>query len=112
MSTNETQQQQQQPQQAQQQPAAAAVPPSTSAQNNAPANIIAALSTAFRSSTGESLQNDKIAALLMQNMEQISELAKQGRLTQAQIQQARCSLCLVVVYLPINLWPYPQCVFS
>ncbi|KAH8119426.1 transcription initiation factor TFIID subunit A-domain-containing protein [Phellopilus nigrolimitatus] len=87
MSTNETQQQQ--PQQAQQQPAAAAVPPSTSAQNNAPANIIAALSTAFRSSTGESLQNDKIAALLMQNMEQISELAKQGRLTQAQIQQLK-----------------------
>lgn len=56
-------------------------------QPQATASIIAALSSAFKSSTGESLQNDKIASLLLANMEQITALEKQGRLTHAQIQQ-------------------------
>lgn len=80
-----------QPQQAQQARSQSATPapaagPSTQ-QPQATANIIAALSSAFKSSTGESLQNDKIASLLLANMEQITALEKQGRLTHAQIQQ-------------------------
>ncbi|KAL5528187.1 hypothetical protein ACEPAF_7323 [Sanghuangporus sanghuang] len=59
------------------------------ASQKANANIIAALSSAFKTSTGESLQHDKIAQLLIANMDQISELARQGRLSQAQIEQLK-----------------------
>ncbi|KAI5123897.1 hypothetical protein M0805_005713 [Coniferiporia weirii] len=95
MASNGTQQQQQAQQKTQQtqqtQPAAAAAGPSTTPTQNtaASASIIAALSSAFKSSTGESLQNDKIASLLLANMEQITELAKQGRLSQVQINQLK-----------------------
>ncbi|THH07017.1 hypothetical protein EW145_g3674 [Phellinidium pouzarii] len=93
MASNEAQkqsQQQQQPQKTQQPAASAASPSPATAQNTTtPANIIAALSSAFKTSTGESLQNDKIASLLLANMEQITELAKQGRLSQTQITQLR-----------------------
>ena len=108
MSSVPTQQQQgtaegQQPQQSIQQtrsqtgtPAPAAANSSSSAQQpQATANIIAALSSAFKSSTGESLQNDKIASLLLANMEQITALEKQGRLTHAQIQQVRASFAQI-----------------
>ena len=51
------------------------------------ANIITALGSAFKSQTGEHVSSDKIAALLIQNMEQLGELAKQGKLNSQQIQQ-------------------------
>ncbi|TFK53723.1 hypothetical protein OE88DRAFT_1626515 [Heliocybe sulcata] len=50
-------------------------------------NIVAALGHAFKSHTGEPLSNDKIAQLLLANMPQLGELAKQGKLNQAQILQ-------------------------
>lgn len=91
MSTNEQQTQQNQAQAQAAQPSQQSSATSNSATTNGlPANsIIAALSNAFKSSTGENLQHDKIAQLLLQNMDQISELAKQGRLSQAQITQLR-----------------------
>ena len=79
-----------------QQPQQAAVASTSSATATANVsstnNIIAALSTTFKTSTGENLQHDKIAQLLLQNMDQISELAKQGRLSQAQIEQVRAQI--------------------
>lgn len=68
--------QQQQPQQQQ-----------NAAQVAASQQLISALATAFKSQTGENLQQDRIAALLLQNMSQISDLAKQGKLNQTQIMQ-------------------------
>lgn len=66
--------------------------PSSSSQpnnaNNGPVSIIKALGQAFKSQTGDNLSGDKIATLLLQNMPQLSELAKQGKLNQQQIQQA------------------------
>lgn len=107
MASNENQQAAQQPQAGASAPTATGAQPSTTASaststgaqaaataatQKANANIIAALSSAFKTSTGESLQHDKIAQLLIANMDQISELAKQGRLSQAQIEQV-CTMC-------------------
>jgi transcription initiation factor TFIID subunit 12 len=55
--------------------------------NNGTASIITALGSAFKSQTGEPLSGDKIAQLLLQNMPQLGELAKQGKLNQQQIMQ-------------------------
>ncbi len=52
-------------------------------------SIITALGQAFKTQTGESMQHDKIATLLLANMSQLSELAKQGKLNQSQILQVR-----------------------
>ncbi|TDL26073.1 hypothetical protein BD410DRAFT_564785 [Rickenella mellea] len=52
-------------------------------------NIITALGQAFKSQTGEPIQNDKIASLLLANMGQLSELAKQGKLNHQQILQLK-----------------------
>ncbi|KZT22601.1 hypothetical protein NEOLEDRAFT_1137849 [Neolentinus lepideus HHB14362 ss-1] len=52
-------------------------------------NIVAALGHAFKSHTGEPLSGDKIAQLLLANMPQLGELAKQGKLNQAQIMQLK-----------------------
>jgi transcription initiation factor TFIID subunit 12 len=49
-----------------------------------PANIITALTSVFKSPNGESL-----AQLLEQNMGQLGELMRQGKLTAVQIQQVR-----------------------
>lgn len=57
--------------------------------NNGTASIITALGSAFKSQTGEPLSGDKIAQLLLQNMPQLGELAKQGKLNQQQIMQVR-----------------------
>ena len=82
-----------QPTQQPQQAAVASTSSATATANGSSTNnIIAALSTAFKTSTGENLQHDKIAQLLLQNMDQISELAKQGRLSQAQIEQVRAQI--------------------
>ena len=51
------------------------------------ANIITALGAAFKTREGEPLSGEKIAQLLLQNMGQLSELAKQGKLNQQQIMQ-------------------------
>ncbi|KAH9935726.1 uncharacterized protein B0H18DRAFT_1082409 [Fomitopsis serialis] len=53
------------------------------------ANIITALGNAYKTQTGDPLPSDKIAQLLIQNMSQLSELAKHGKLTQAQILQLK-----------------------
>ena len=56
-------------------------------QQQTPINIITALSTAFKTQTGENIQNDRIAALLLQHMPQIDELEKKGKLNNQQILQ-------------------------
>jgi transcription initiation factor TFIID subunit 12 len=53
------------------------------------ANIITALSTAFKNQNGEALSGPRIAQLLEQNMGQLGELMRQGKLTAVQIQQVR-----------------------
>ncbi|EIN11396.1 hypothetical protein PUNSTDRAFT_131560 [Punctularia strigosozonata HHB-11173 SS5] len=70
------------------QPTPGSQPPPHQAGNSAN-NIITALGNAFRSQTGEPLSGDKIAQLLFQNMNQLGELAKQGKLNQEQIMQVR-----------------------
>ena len=52
-------------------------------------NIITALGAAFKNQTGDPLSGEKIAQLLLQNMPQLGELCKQGKLNQAQIMQVR-----------------------
>ncbi|KAI0675351.1 transcription initiation factor TFIID subunit A-domain-containing protein [Trametes maxima] len=72
----QTQQQQQQQQQQAQQP-------------GQPPNIIAALGNAFKTSNGDPLSGEHIAQLLIANMSQLGELAKQGKLSQQQIVQLK-----------------------
>ena len=50
-------------------------------------NLISAITQAFRNQTGEPLQNDRIASLLLQHMPQLGELAKQGKLNYTHIMQ-------------------------
>ncbi|KAG2107725.1 transcription initiation factor TFIID subunit A-domain-containing protein [Suillus discolor] len=57
-----------------------------------PANIITALTSAFKSQNGEAASNTRIAQLLEQNMGQLGELMRQGKLTAVQIQQVRLLL--------------------
>ncbi|KAI0745955.1 transcription initiation factor TFIID subunit A-domain-containing protein [Earliella scabrosa] len=52
-------------------------------------NIITALGNAFKSQTGDPLPGEHIAQLLIANMSQLGELAKQGKLTQQQIAQLK-----------------------
>ncbi|CAL1706696.1 unnamed protein product [Somion occarium] len=53
------------------------------------ANIITALGAAFKNQNGDPLPGERIAQLLIQNMGQLSELAKQGKLNQQQILQLK-----------------------
>ncbi|KAF8482953.1 transcription initiation factor TFIID subunit A-domain-containing protein [Russula ochroleuca] len=53
------------------------------------ANIITALGNAFKDPSGAALANDRLAAVLIQNMNQLNDLAKQGKLNQQQIMQLR-----------------------
>ncbi|KIJ68128.1 hypothetical protein HYDPIDRAFT_165832 [Hydnomerulius pinastri MD-312] len=62
--------------------------PATSAPPN-PANIITALGNAFKSQNGEPITGERIAQLLAQNMGQLGELARQGKLNAQQIQQLK-----------------------
>ena len=50
-------------------------------------SIITALGQAYKSQTGDPIAAERIAQLLIQNMPQLSELAKQGKLNSAQILQ-------------------------
>ncbi|KAI0266727.1 transcription initiation factor TFIID subunit A-domain-containing protein [Gloeopeniophorella convolvens] len=63
------------------------------AANGTPApggNIITALGNAFKDPTsGAAMSNDRLAAVLLQNMNQLTDLAKQGKLNQQQIMQLR-----------------------
>ncbi|KAI0730291.1 transcription initiation factor TFIID subunit A-domain-containing protein [Fomitopsis betulina] len=68
-------------------PSSTPAPANASASNTA--NIITALGNAYKTQTGDPLPSDKIAQLLIQNMSQLSELAKHGKLTQAQILQLK-----------------------
>ncbi|KIK98474.1 hypothetical protein PAXRUDRAFT_31155 [Paxillus rubicundulus Ve08.2h10] len=54
-----------------------------------PANIITALGNAFKSHNGEPITGERIAQLLAQNMGQLGELARQGKLNAQQIQQLK-----------------------
>ena len=65
--------------------------PQQVSQANTAANnsIISALTTVLKNSGAEAVQHDRIATLLLQNMPQLSELAKQGKLNQQQILQVR-----------------------
>ena len=49
------------------------------------ANIITALGNAFKDPSGAALPNERLAAVLLQNMNQLNDLAKQGKLNQQQI---------------------------
>jgi hypothetical protein len=53
------------------------------------ANIITALGNAFKDPSGAALPNERLAAVLIQNMNQLNDLAKQGKLNQQQIMQVR-----------------------
>ena len=66
--------------------------PNTASQQSA-TNIITALGNAFKSQTGDPLPGEHIAQLLIANMSQLGELAKQGKLTQQQIGQVRTIPC-------------------
>jgi transcription initiation factor TFIID subunit 12 len=62
----------------------------TTANQPQPANaasIIQALGNAFKSQTGEPMAADKIAQLLVANISQLGQLAKEGKLNQQQILQ-------------------------
>ena len=61
---------------------------SSSSANNT-ANIITALGNAFKDPSGAALPNERLAAVLLQNMNQLNDLAKQGKLNQQQIMQVR-----------------------
>ena len=62
--------------------------PSQPPQNTSNAtNIITALGAAFKNQTGDPLSGEKIAQLLLQNMPQLGELCKQGKLNPNQIAQ-------------------------
>ena len=54
-----------------------------------PANIITALGNAFKNQNRESITGERIAQLLAQNMSQLGDLARQGKLNARQIQQVR-----------------------
>jgi hypothetical protein len=56
------------------------------------ANIITALGNAFKDPSGATMSNDRLAAVLLQNMNQLTDLAKQGKLNQQQIMQVRHTL--------------------
>lgn len=62
-------------------------PPPTQSQPPNAASIIAALGNAFKSQTGDPMSQDRIAQLLIANMGQLTELARQGKLNQNQILQ-------------------------
>ena len=67
--------------------ASAATTPGQPSSN--PANIITALGNAFKNQNGEPITGERIARLLTQNMGQLEELARQGKLNAQQIQQVR-----------------------
>ncbi|KAG2352206.1 transcription initiation factor TFIID subunit A-domain-containing protein [Suillus spraguei] len=61
----------------------------TTAAPGNPMNIITALTSAFKSQNGEAASSSRIAQLLEQNMGQLGELMRQGKLTAVQIQQLK-----------------------
>jgi len=68
------------------------------------ANIITALGNAFKDPSGASMSNDRLAAVLLQNMNQLNDLAKQGKLNQQQIMQVRHDTCTKLrSYRPISV---------
>ncbi|KAI0683005.1 transcription initiation factor TFIID subunit A-domain-containing protein [Cytidiella melzeri] len=52
-------------------------------------NIIQALGQVFKMQTGDDIPGERIAQLLLQNMNHLGELAKQGKLNQHQIMQLK-----------------------
>jgi transcription initiation factor TFIID subunit 12 len=65
-----------------------ASPPNVAQGPNAHTNgIIQALGNAFKSQTGDVLNNSQIAKLLQANIGQLGQLAKDGKLSQSQILQ-------------------------
>ena len=68
---------------------AATTPAASGQPSSAQANIITALGNAFKTQNGEPITNERIAQLLAQNMGQLGELARQGKLNTQQVQQVR-----------------------
>lgn len=60
-----------------------------SASNGQASGIIQALGNAFKNQTGGAIDNTQIAKLLQSNIGQLGQLAKDGKLTQAQILQVK-----------------------
>ncbi|KAG6336623.1 hypothetical protein ID866_2462 [Astraeus odoratus] len=73
----------------QQQSNASTPTPAPVATPSNPANIITALGNAFKNQNGEPVTSERIAQLLAQNMGQLGELARQGKLNAQQIQQLK-----------------------
>lgn len=69
----------------------AATAPANGLQGTSPnaMTIITALGNAFKSQTGGQLDNTQIAKLLQNNIGQLGQLAKEGKLSQQQILQVR-----------------------
>jgi len=70
------------------------------------ANIITALGNAFKDPSGASMSNDRLAAVLLQNMNQLNDLAKQGKLNQQQIMQVRRDTCTKLRSYRQYLYPF------
>jgi hypothetical protein len=73
------------------------------------ANIITALGNAFKDPSGAALANDRLAAVLIQNMNQLNDLAKQGKLNQQQIMQVRHD---PIQFIHIINWDPFRCFFT
>jgi transcription initiation factor TFIID subunit 12 len=69
----------------------------TSSQAQA-ASIITAIGNAFKSKTGDPLPGDQIAQMLLQNMGQLGQLAKEGKLNQQQIQSVSSCYSFVIAF--------------
>ena len=71
----------------------ASIPPTQSPQEqqpaNRPTNVITALGNAFKAQRGDPMSDEQIAQVLLQNMPQLGELARQGKLTQTQMSRVR-----------------------
>jgi hypothetical protein len=68
------------------------------------ANIITALGNAFKDPSGATMSNDRLAAVLLQNMSQLTDLAKQGKLNQQQIMQV-CHALLTCEFPASSTFP-------
>ena len=62
--------------------------------------IIDDLGTTFKDANGASLPNERIAQMLLDNMHELARLAKDGKISDAQIRQVRVDDCYAhaVVY--------------
>ena len=66
-----------------------AQPPQEQQPASQPTNVMTALGNAFKAQRGDSMSGEQIAQVLLQNMPQLGESARQGKLTQTQMSRVR-----------------------